>query len=423
MLVQIHKNNLELLSRFLENAGSTLEHFRYFNSRSFDVLNQHLFTAIWLDDDQPVCYGHLDEEEGIVWLGIAVVENQKRQGLGKKMMRHLLNFARKNNIPKIRLSVDLDNEAAIQLYLDCGFILLKKTKTIQFMEWNVKEQNIYYVSTMALRKKALEESITLAKEWAFPLEFSSGLPHRKELITLYENSDIERMPHNYFPAPAIPFVLNLASDNEKIRTQSIQHCLQGLKLSKQANSPFFAAHAGFCIDPNPEELGKKLNHGQVYSRAKHWAIFLESVNIIVEKAEELAIDFLIENNVVAQMNLGADGSNPLFCGTPNEMIELVQSIDHPRLHILLDTAHLKVSSNTLNFNLKEGTEKLLSIVKGVHHSDNDGLLDSNEKLTKEYWFLPFMKQYKQRTHVIEVKDLNVKEILHHFRLLERATKN
>ncbi len=267
----------------------------------------------------------------------------------------------------------------------------------------------FYISTMAFRGKPIEEAINICESEDWALEFSSGLAYRADMVEVYEGCALKRMPHNYFPAPAVPFVLNLASKNEDIRKRSIEHCRLGLRLSAQANAPFYAAHAGFCIDPNPDELGKQLRVNVPYEREIHWQLFLQSVQEILKTADELATDFLIENNVVAAMNV-YENKNPLFCGDAPEMARLMSDISDPRLGILLDTAHLKVSSNTLNFNLNEAMTILQPHIKGIHHSDNDGLLDSNEKITPEYWFFDYLKNYGELTHVLEVKDLTAGEI-------------
>jgi len=38
--------------------------------------------------------------------------------------------------------------------------------------------------------------------------------------------------HNYFPPPSKPFVLNLASLDDKLYKQSIDLCINAIKLSK-----------------------------------------------------------------------------------------------------------------------------------------------------------------------------------------------
>ena len=133
--VSIKYPDIDLLKQFLDSAGNSLQTFRYFSSRGFEVLKNHVCTELLLDNEnKPVAYGHLDTESGIVWLGTAVVEIQTGKGLGKMMMNRLIEQGKKNNIPKIRLSVDNVNAAAIKLYTNFGFKLLEKRETFSFLE-------------------------------------------------------------------------------------------------------------------------------------------------------------------------------------------------------------------------------------------------------------------------------------------------
>ena len=127
MFVDIDHNNIHLLERFLAVAGESLLSFRYFNKRPLSVIDNHVTTCLLLENGDPICYGHLDKEEDIVWLGIAAVEGQTGKGLGRKMMTYLVEKGRELDLPFIQLSVDLDNVAAQRLYEKFGFTILKKT--------------------------------------------------------------------------------------------------------------------------------------------------------------------------------------------------------------------------------------------------------------------------------------------------------
>jgi len=276
-----------------------------------------------------------------------------------------------------------------------------------------------YVSTLAFSGKEINELIEEARSAEFAIEFSSGLPHIENIREIFEAYPFPKLAHNYFPAPKVPFVVNLASKNDDIRNTSIKHCLQGLELSKKVGAPFFAAHAGFCLDPNPLELGKQLKQsGEVLDREEHWQIFLDAVVLILEKADELEIDFYIENNVTAAMNINVHGQNPLLCSHHREMIRLIDDLPHPRLGILLDTAHLKVSAKTIGFDLNEAVHDLRHFISAIHHSDNEGLLDNNQPITNDYWFAPFMPYFRNIPQVLEVKKLEIKEIMGQLELLK-----
>lgn len=274
------------------------------------------------------------------------------------------------------------------------------------------------VSTLAFMGMSIENVIELARENNLTVEFSSGLPFRKDMVDIYLNADIKRLPHNYFPAPKEPFVLNLASTKDEIRNRSIAHCLLGLELAKRTEAPFYAAHAGFCVDPHPEELGRKLKQTQKYTRDENWQIFINSVKILLEKANELQVDFLIENNVVAGMNILQDGSNPLLCAEPGELLALMEAVPNSRFGILLDTAHLLISARSLRFDADQAIKMLTPEIRAFHHSDNDGNFDTNDHLRKEYWFLSHMKEFQDRVHILEIKNMTVANIKDHMALLE-----
>jgi sugar phosphate isomerase/epimerase len=239
------------------------------------------------------------------------------------------------------------------------------------------------------------------------------------MLHIYKNTSVKRIPHNYFPAPKKPFVVNLASKDEQIRNTSIKHCIQGLELAKHANAPFFSAHAGFCIDPAPNELGKKIHYEGDLDKTLHWEIFLTSVAEVLQHAKKLQIRFLIENNVIARFNLTEDGQNPLFCCDSAEITALLKQVNQPELGLLLDTAHLKVSAQTLQLNLEQEVAKVWDCIEAVHHSDNDGLKDTNENITKEYWFLKHLPQLKSMLHVLEVKRQSVESINYQLGILSK----
>jgi RimJ/RimL family protein N-acetyltransferase len=128
-MVKIHSitfENVELLIHFIQNLGKSKLNFRYFNKRSTSVIKNHKVTLIITNkNDKPVCYGHLDDENGVIWLGISVIEGEEEKGYGKLMMKALLEYAKENNILKIYLSVDKSNIRAMSLYEKHGF---KKTE-------------------------------------------------------------------------------------------------------------------------------------------------------------------------------------------------------------------------------------------------------------------------------------------------------
>ena len=422
-VLQISQGNTSKLTSFIESLGEEQESFRYFKSRSLEVLENHVFTFLLLLGDTPVGYGHLDAEDNKIWLGILVKQEHQGKGFSKKIMQVLVHKAQELRIENIHLSVDNDNQRAIGLYERFGFVAITEKERYSIFSKNLSQTNkkgiTIGISTLAFCKKNREDIVALAKKNDWMIEFSSSFSYQEDMSDYFTGINIKRLAHNYFPAPKEPFVINLASTDEEIRRRSIEHCIQGLRLSKKSGAPCFSAHAGFCIDPEPFQLGKQLEVNIAIDRNLNWKLFLDSVQIILSEAEHLGLLFLIENNVTAKFNLREDGQEVLFCSRPEEMIQLIKEIDSERFGLLLDTAHLKVSSKALNFDMNGAVEKVKSLVKYVHHSDNDGAKDTNQSIAVDYWFLPWMQEFSQCIHILEVKDIDTDEIKNQLNLLNK----
>lgn len=263
--------------------------------------------------------------------------------------------------------------------------------------------NNFYVSSVAFSQHSAEEMLDHCVAHDIQLEFSSGLPYRADMSSLFLKYPLPKLAHNYFPAPRAPFVVNLASRDEPIRKRSIVHCIQGLELTKAVRAPFFAAHAGFCIDPDPQQLGQQLTVDVAIDKDLHWSLFLESVREILTYAHDLGVDFYIENNVLAPFNVMPSGECPLLCCDAAEMVRLLEEVADDRLGLLLDTAHLKVSAHTFGESLSTQMALLKGHIHAVHHSDNDGTRDNNQPIGSDYWFLPYMSELRDVVHVLEVK--------------------
>jgi sugar phosphate isomerase/epimerase len=94
---------------------------------------------------------------------------------------------------------------------------------------------------------------------------------------------------------------------------------------------------------------------------------------------------LIENNVITQANFSSFGEDPLLMTDPEAIISVMKEMPK-NVGLLVDVAHLKVSAQTLKFDLIDGHEKLKPWIHGYHLSDNDGSVDSNEPVLADSWF-------------------------------------
>ena len=114
-----------------------------------------------------------------------------------------------------------------------------------------------------------------------------------------------------------------------------------------------------------------------------------------------------------------NGLNPLLCCESSEINWLTNEIYNTNFGILLDTAHLKISCNTLNNNVETELNNIVASVKALHHSDNDGFEDNNMSISKKYWFLKYLQKFKNIPHTIEVKNLTEFQVKEQINILNK----
>ena len=133
---KITQEDHKILELFLASCGSSLKTFRYFDTRPVSIIKNHLCTLLGMDDEEtPVAYGHLDPEDGIVWLGICVPELKQGKGYGDKMMKALLEEGLKLGISEINLTVDRINIQAARLYEKHGFKMVRQSEKTLWYRW------------------------------------------------------------------------------------------------------------------------------------------------------------------------------------------------------------------------------------------------------------------------------------------------
>ena len=123
-----------------------------------------------------------------------------------------------------------------------------------------------------------------------------------ELVEL-AHSKVNLQIHNYFPVPKIPFVLNLASDNEDILKASFEHCKNALVLASKLKNKRYSVHAGFCCDPKVRDLGRSFNIPKKVDRNKHIDLFIKTLSNLKKYSEDLGTDLYIENNNTINENV------------------------------------------------------------------------------------------------------------------------
>ena len=223
--------------------------------------------------------------------------------------------------------------------------------------------------------------------------------------------------HNYFPPPKSKFVINLASRNKKIVKKSLDQLKKSIILSKELNNKYFSFHAGFRFDPKPKQLGKKFKKIFLNDKKKSERIFFKNVIKLNFFAKKNNVKLLIENNVINKKNFKTFKGNPLLLTNPVDIINFYKKLPKS-IGFLLDVGHLKVSSVSENFDLKDGIIKLNKITNGYHLSDNNGLEDQNKNFTMNAWFIKYLKK-NLSYYTLEIYKTNLNKIYKTKSILEK----
>ena len=258
-------------------------------------------------------------------------------------------------------------------------------------------------------KSAVQSAQVLLDNKINNIELSGGMyesDHLNKLLKLKDKCNF--LVHNYFPPPKKPFVFNLGSLNEIIAKKSLSHAKEAIDYALALGSPTYTFHAGFLIDPDVAELGKKIRPKKLYAKKEAMKTFIDNVNILSDYANEKNIDLLVENNVLSKNNSIIFSSNPLLMTDIEDSIEIMSSTPS-NVNLLIDLAHLKVSSQSLSFDKREFLNKANKWIRGYHLSDNNGFSDSNSAIEEKSWFWEYINKDIE-FFTIEVYGLAIEQI-------------
>lgn len=269
-----------------------------------------------------------------------------------------------------------------------------------------------YVSSAASAKKRIGEAVRELAELGFTnIELTGGTKYydgyQEELRKLKEEFNLNYLTHNYFPPPEQPFVLNLASLNDDIYKKSIEHGRRAIALSKKLKAKQLGFHGGFFIDIRVKEIGQKLTKDRLFNQEKAIERFCEAFNILKNEAGD-AVKLYVENNVFSQINARTyEGENPFMITHYESYLELKKLMD---FNLLLDVAHLKVSSTSLGLDFEKELEKMIAVSDYIHLSENDGLHDLNQGFLENGETLQKLKEFnfEAKTLTLEIYNQTAK---------------
>lgn len=240
-----------------------------------------------------------------------------------------------------------------------------------------------YVSTACIKRKQISEVLKeYGKNGIKNIELSGGTEFyddiESDLKKYRKEYDLRYTCHAYFPPPKENFVVNLASCNDKIYRQSIEHYEKCIEMLDRNDIRVLSIHAGFLVELTTETIGKRVVNPIVYNENESYVRFAEAYRHIAKLCNDNNIDFYLENNVLSRENYEEFQNHNYFMMT--DYASIMKMIEKLDFNLLLDLAHLYVSSNTLGFSYDEQCEKIRPYIKWLHVSENNGIVDQHKPL-------------------------------------------
>ena len=263
-----------------------------------------------------------------------------------------------------------------------------------------------YASTSCIKKNSIKESVVeLAQQGFTNIELSGGTKfyaeYERDLLKLQDEYSLNYQVHNYFPPPPKPFILNLATLDDELYNQSIDHCIQAIQISKNLGGKKYGFHAGFLIDFTTQEAGKRISFRPISNREQSIKRFTDAWKKLTDIAAS-DVKLYIENNVFSATNHRIYApENPFMLTSYSDYKDLKKKIN---FNFLLDLAHLKVSANSHNINFNNEIKKLLPLTDYLHISGNDGLHDQNLGVEEDKILIEVLRDHdlSNKTITLEV---------------------
>ena len=241
------------------------------------------------------------------------------------------------------------------------------------------------------------------------IELGSSHHYVNDVEKLLSNyPDANFIIHNYFPPPERPFIMNLASQDERIRENSIDICKKAVDLCKMCGCDLYSFHPGFRVETtlNP---GFDLSSAELVPYEKALSSFYSSLEEIYDYARRNGVNLALEN---------LEHKNQAYMMTqPEDFKELLDI--YPDFGILLDLGHLKIASRRLGFKMNDFVEVVKENVFGVHVHENDGNDDLHLEPMKSETVENYVALLNCSKIIIESRNMDIDSIEQNVEFLSR----
>ena len=263
---------------------------------------------------------------------------------------------------------------------------------------DISNKNRLYVSSTCFKQNLFRDDYVIPQEIC-GIELSGGNKFYNDQVIhkvldrlVYKEGRSVRI-HNYFPVPAKSFIINFATLNEDILTQSLTVAEKAMDLCRLYTVPYYSFHTGYLCDGHEEPDGHfSFPHDSFVPYESARERFLTNIHYLNQVATEKGVRLAIENLFVAPNNIRAS----LNCSF-EELDEILLQIPE-EIGLVLDLGHLNISAYYLKFDrhpyLEGALEKYGDRIFEVHISCNNGVYDQHLPVEPNDWQLDVLKKIK-----------------------------
>ena len=267
-----------------------------------------------------------------------------------------------------------------------------------------------YLSTGGFKERSGYDTLkTFIKNKISFVELSAGRYSKDQVKKIEKIKNIKKLMHNYYPPPKEPFVINIASSNEKILDKSMKHVKKSIDISNSIGAKDYSFHPGFVTDISPKEIGIITKTTNFNDRNVCIQRVLKNLFTLSRYAKKKGVRLLVENNVMKKSSYDFLGKDTTIMSRPEEINFIMERVPK-NIKLLMDVAHLKVSSNVLGFNKVAAFKSVKKWIRAYHLSDNDGMHDSNDLFNEKSWFVNLLSKKNIKYTSVEVYNSDINKL-------------
>jgi endonuclease IV len=245
------------------------------------------------------------------------------------------------------------------------------------------------------------------------IEIGSTHKYQKKIdlknIILSNVNDKEIHIHNFFPPTKNKnFVLNIASDNNNIRKQSIKFAIKSIDFCKSVGAKVYTIHPGFLSDAKPNINLKKKSYDFIFGKIvsnyhNSFSNMISSLREILRYSKKSKIKLAIETE-------GSTFKHKyLLMQKPLEYIKLFKCFPND-LYLNFNLSHSILASIVYKFSLNNFIKKFKKKIICVEISHNDEITDQHLPINKNSKCLKYLTEFKNIPKILEFRNSTVRDL-------------